>query len=89
MGKVISTISVMTFAAEYIESVLAHLNTISKNWNWHTRNEVTIFVNNFVYSNVYVLRSKPEWIESFLGLILKLLTDEKNEIRDSARKTLR
>lgn len=62
---------------------------ISRNWNWHTRNEVAIFVSNFAFTNISLLGpAKPGAIESLLDLTLTLLADERIDVRKTARKAL-
>lgn len=88
VNKVVSTLSVMPYPVVEFPTIAGHISAMASNWNWHTRNEMTIFLNNYIFSSVYELHSIPGALERLLAVLEKLLADEKIEVRESARRTL-
>lgn len=88
VNKVVSTLSVMPYPVKDFPLIASQVSAMAANWNWHTRNEMTIFLNNFMFSSIFELRSTPGAVEGLLATLQKLLADEKIEVRDSARRTL-
>lgn len=91
VNKVASTLSVMPYPASELPAIQATISRLASNWNWHTRNEMTIFLNNFFYSSIYQLRAAEPatgTLKHLQAVLHALLADEKIEVRESARRTL-
>ena len=86
--KAITTISLQFFSTDNLEAIFVFLDKICTNWNWHTRNEVNIFIRTLLDNNVFLLLSNSKWIDRMLDLLLGLLQDEQLEVRVGAGKTL-
>ena len=56
--------------------------------NWHARSAIATFLQYMVSSNLFVLMNNESWVEDITKMILDLLSDERNEVRESTAETL-
>ena len=56
--------------------------------NWHARSAIATFLQYMVSSNLFTLMDNELWVEDITQMILNLLSDERNEVRESTAETL-
>lgn len=87
LKRVRTKISLSYFHGHYLESLLEQLEErYDKSSKWQSRRAVIDFVQNMVFSNLFIARSFTKQIHR---LIRKYLSDEQFEVRLTASTALR
>lgn len=73
---------------EYIPAALQAVHQISEMSSWWARTTSLDFLQVFVFHNMAVICSNDSWIEQVNSLVLRLLQDERVEVREKAGEVL-
>jgi len=85
--KLVLLFPMLSFTPQMTDTFIGQLETISKNWNWHTRARAATSIQSFIPSNIYNLNNQPgkSGLKKLLAIVLSLLEDEMPEVRTEAR----
>lgn len=78
-------IAVSYFKCEYIPLMIEQLIRVSESSKWHCRRSGIEFIQNFVFSNMFNVRS---FVEQIHKIIFKCLFDDQIEVRIASCETL-
>ncbi|XP_034942579.1 proteasome activator complex subunit 4-like [Chelonus insularis] len=68
--------------------ILDALVDISNATSWSTRASCLSFIEVFVFHNMAIIISNPEWVSKVQEIVLRLLKDERLEVRENAGQVL-
>ncbi|XP_008550347.1 proteasome activator complex subunit 4 [Microplitis demolitor] len=71
-----------------IDAILDALLDISKASSWSSRATCLSFIEVFVFHNMGVIVSNESWVERIQEIVLRLLADERLEVREKAGQVL-
>ncbi|XP_074105098.1 proteasome activator complex subunit 4 [Cotesia typhae] len=71
-----------------IDAILEALLNISKAPSWSSRASCLSFIEVFVFYNMGVLVSNKKWVDQIQEIVLRLLADERLEVREKAGQVL-
>lgn len=71
-----------------IEAALSTLKNIVSCHLWHSRLTATTFLQVMIFSNLFTVMQNKTWTQDIYDMVLKLLEDERVEVRESAAETL-
>ncbi|XP_058809543.1 proteasome activator complex subunit 4-like isoform X2 [Phymastichus coffea] len=73
---------------EHVPSVLDAIRTVSQSASWSARASCLDFMQVLVFNNMSILLSDRDWIKDIEKIVLKLLEDERLEVRQKAGQLL-
>ena len=73
---------------KYMPAAFAAILKASRNTSWWVRATCLDFLQVFVFHNMSILLSKDEWVETVQEIVLRLLEDERLEVREKAGQVL-
>ena len=73
---------------EHVPSVLDSVRSVSESSLWSVRANSLEFLQTLVFHNMSIISSKDEWIRIVEDIVLKLLEDERLEVREKAAHVL-
>lgn len=73
---------------EHVPSVLDAILTVSQSGSWSARASCLDFLQVLVFNNMSILLSDKEWIKEIEKIVLRLLEDERLEVRQKAAQLL-
>lgn len=71
-----------------IDAAIQTAKEVTVTKNWHARSAISTFLQYMVFSNLFTIMSSERWVKDIKQLILKLLEDERVEVRESTAETL-
>lgn len=86
--RTIAVIAQTLTLPKHVPAVLEAVSNVSESSFWSSRAGCLEFLQVFVFHNMSILLSKPEWIQSIQKIVLNLLEDERFEVREKAAQVL-
>ncbi|KAK0164442.1 hypothetical protein PV328_003071 [Microctonus aethiopoides] len=71
-----------------INNMLDALWEVSNATSWSTRSSCLSFIEVFVFHNMGVIMSNDEWVKRIQEMVLRLIADERLEVREKAGRVL-
>ncbi|KAK6639500.1 hypothetical protein RUM43_007773 [Polyplax serrata] len=71
-----------------IPVVLKSIETVAQSGSWWARSSVVVFLQVFIFHNMSLVLSIPEWANESTQIVLNLLEDKRVEVREKAAEVL-
>lgn len=73
---------------EHVPAVLEAVRSVSESPSWSARAGCLVFLQVNVFHNMSILLSNEAWIDSIQAVVLRLLEDDRFEVREKAGQVL-
>lgn len=73
---------------KHVPAVLESVKIVAESSSWSARASCLDFLQVLVFSNMSILLSNEEWIRAIQNMVLKLLEDDRLEVREKAAQVL-
>uniref|UniRef100_A0A0C9QKU2 PSME4 protein n=1 Tax=Fopius arisanus TaxID=64838 RepID=A0A0C9QKU2_9HYME len=87
-NRAISAFAQTQALPEEMDMILGDVEAVFKESSWSAKNSCLSFLEVFVFYNMGVILSKGEWVARIQGIVLRMLEDERVEVREKAGQVL-